>query len=192
MTALAQLLRDEKTISAYEVHLSSLVPTLLHCLRGGVVTEPSKVQTRVKIFKRVFADTAQETPVDLDTRYAVNCSPTCTLHTHTHTHTHSTASTSVTVPSVGLVRKLVSVLEAVEKLTVHSYEPPGQVLNLQILHRRFKLSLEKAPGAGSLLDCSGKTLKVEPLVCVDALESFLNGIVSADLCYSSIPFRPVM
>ncbi len=82
------------------------------------------------------------------------------------------------LPSVGLVRKLISVLEAVEKLSVHTYEPSGQVLNLQMLHRRFKLSLERGAGAGSLVDCSGKALKIEPLVSIDGLESFLNGIVS--------------
>ena len=34
LKALATLLRDEKTISWYEVHVSRLVPVLLHCLTG--------------------------------------------------------------------------------------------------------------------------------------------------------------
>ena len=89
----------------------------------------------------------------------------------------STVSVSVVLPSVGLIRKLVSVLEAVEKLSVFTYEPPGQVLNLQVVHRRFRFTLERAPGATSLLDCSGKTLRIEPIVSVDGLENFLNGIV---------------
>ncbi len=38
----------------------------------------------------------------------------------------------MTPPSVGLVRKLVSVLEAMEKLPVYTYEQPGQMLNLQV------------------------------------------------------------
>lgn len=44
----------------------------------------------------------------------------------------SSASTAVTPPSVGLVRKLVSVLEVVEKLPVFTHDPPGQMLNLQV------------------------------------------------------------
>ena len=83
---------------------------------------------------------------------------------------------------MGLIRKLVSVLEAVEKLPVFTYEPPGQVLNLQVVHRRFRFTLERAPGATSLLDCSGKTLRMEPIVSVDGLESFLNGIVRSYVC----------
>ena len=195
LTALALLLRDEKTISAYEVHLSGLVPVLSHCLKGGVASDDSKVATRVELFKRAFAESAQQMPADLDARYVVyNATQTVRSTTHTltystspptptHTHSliphpHSTASNSVALPSVGLIRKLISVLEAVEKLSVHTYEPPGQVLNLQMLHRRFKLSLERGAGAGSLVDCSGKALKIEPLVSIDGLESFLNGIVS--------------
>ena len=46
----------------------------------------------------------------------------------------STASMSVAPPSVGLVRKLVSVMEAVEKLPVYTHDAPGQVLNLQVRH----------------------------------------------------------
>ena len=46
--------------------------------------------------------------------------------------THSTASVSVVSPAVGLVRKLVGVLEAIEKLPVYIHEAAGQVLNLQV------------------------------------------------------------
>ena len=35
-------------------------------------------------------------------------------------------------PAVGLVRKLVGVLEAIEKLPVYMHEATGQVLNLQV------------------------------------------------------------
>lgn len=90
----------------------------------------------------------------------------------------STASASVVSPAVGLVRKLVSVLEALEKLTVYSHDTPGQVLNLQTINRRLRFTLERAPGSPNLLDCSGRTLRLEPLVSVDGLEKFLNGIVS--------------
>ncbi len=69
LEALALLLRDEKTISAYEVHLSGLVPVLLHCLKGGGANDPGKVAARVQLFKGVFTESAQEAPADLDTRF---------------------------------------------------------------------------------------------------------------------------
>lgn len=34
--ALSDLLKEEKTLSAYEVHSSSLVQVLLHCIAGQV------------------------------------------------------------------------------------------------------------------------------------------------------------
>ena len=42
------------------------------------------------------------------------------------------STATLTPPSVGLVRKLVSVLETEEKLPVFSHDSPGQVLNLQV------------------------------------------------------------
>ena len=82
------------------------------------------------------------------------------------------------LPSVGLVRKLVGVLEALEKLPVYTHESPGQMLNLQSIQKRIRFSLERAPGAADLRDCAGRTLRAEPLASVDGLEKFLNGIVS--------------
>lgn len=49
---------------------------------------------------------------------------------------------------------------------------------MQGIHRRLRLSLERAAGPSDLRDCSGKILRVEPLVPIDSLEKFLNGIVS--------------
>lgn len=71
LKALATLLRDEKTISAYEVHVSRLIPILLHCLTGkevGGASGITKARQRVEIFVKSFADAAQELPADLDTR----------------------------------------------------------------------------------------------------------------------------
>ena len=53
----------------------------------------------------------------------------------------STVSVSVVSPAVGLARKLVGVLEAVEKLPVYVHETGGQVLNLQVLTRVCAISL---------------------------------------------------
>lgn len=44
----------------------------------------------------------------------------------------STGGVSLTPPSSGLVRKLISVLEAVERLPVFSHDSPGSSLNLQV------------------------------------------------------------
>lgn len=90
----------------------------------------------------------------------------------------STVSASVALPSVGLVRKLIGVLEALEKLVMYTHEPPGQMLNLQSIQKRIRFALERAPGATDLRDCAGRTLRGEPLASVDGLEKFLNGIVS--------------
>ncbi len=80
LRALATLLRDEKTISWYEVHMSRLVPVLLHCLTGvnseggdlgggGAGTVDKKAGKRVKLFKKIFAEASEELPPDLDSRY---------------------------------------------------------------------------------------------------------------------------
>ena len=75
LKALALLLRDEKTISAYEVHTNRLVPILLHCLlsaggkRGGAGGVASR--ERAECFRRIFAESAQEPPTDLDSRSAI-------------------------------------------------------------------------------------------------------------------------
>ena len=88
LKALALLLRDEKTISAYEVHTSRLVPILLHCLTGGgggkggamggeggkgggdvdVGRGGKMVGGRVEVFKKMFSESAEQLPPDLDTR----------------------------------------------------------------------------------------------------------------------------
>ncbi len=78
------MLRDEKTISAYEVHHSRLVPVLLYCLTGstseaagttaeakvGVVgTVGDKAVERANVFKQMFASSAAEdSSSDLDAR----------------------------------------------------------------------------------------------------------------------------
>ena len=86
LKSLAHLLRDEKTISAYEVHHSRLVPVLLYCLAGsvsetmawgstseaklsrcGVVGD--KAAERVNIFKQMFALSGTEDSYsELDSR----------------------------------------------------------------------------------------------------------------------------
>lgn len=64
-------------------------------------------------------------------------------------------------PAVQLVRKLVSVLESSEKLSLYIYDPAGIGSGLQILSRKLRLRLERAAGESSLIDRTGRTLKVE-------------------------------
>lgn len=91
LRALATLLRDEKTISWYEVHMSRLVPVVLHCLTGARSTvggegegegprigsegtagvsgpEEDKIKERIELFKKTFAEASDELTVDLDSR----------------------------------------------------------------------------------------------------------------------------
>ena len=76
LKALADLLRDEKTISAYEVHASRLVPILLHCLDGG--RDQGRGRARIAIFKAAFVEALPEQPLDHDTRWGADsiwCTP---------------------------------------------------------------------------------------------------------------------
>lgn len=80
--------------------------------------------------------------------------------------------------STALVRKLVSVLESVERLPVFLYDTPGSGYGLQILTRRLRFRLEKRSGDASLIDRSGRCLKTEPLTTVGQLEKYLSKMVA--------------
>ena len=76
-----------------------------------------------------------------------------------------------------LIRKLTAVLEMSERLSVYSFE--SMTSGLQILTRRLRFRLERAPGESALIDRSGRTLRIEPLTTVEALKSYLGRMVSA-------------
>lgn len=81
-------------------------------------------------------------------------------------------------PATVLVRKLVSVLESIEKLPVYMYDAAGGSTNgLQTLTRRLRFRLERAPGETGLTDRTGRTLKMEPLTSVSQLEKYLLKMV---------------
>ncbi|XP_014675759.1 PREDICTED: E3 ubiquitin-protein ligase HECTD1-like, partial [Priapulus caudatus] len=80
---------------------------------------------------------------------------------------------SAVSPSVALVRKLIAVLESIEKLPVYLYDAPGTSYGLQILTRRLRFRLERASGETSLIDRTGRCLKMEPLADVASLERYL-------------------
>ena len=81
-------------------------------------------------------------------------------------------------PAIGLARKLISALESIEKLPLFNYDLPGSGYGLQILTRRLRFRLERAPGETTLIDRSGRSLKMEPLTSVSELERYLLKMVS--------------
>lgn len=82
-------------------------------------------------------------------------------------------------PATCLVRKLVAVLESIEKLPVYLYDAAGGSTNgLQTLTRRLRFRLERSPGETGLTDRTGRTLKTEPLTTVGQLEKYLLKMVA--------------
>ena len=75
--------------------------------------------------------------------------------------------------TLALVKKLISVLETIEKLPVYNYDS-----SLQILTKRLRFKLERGPGEGGLIDRSGRSLKMEPLATVKQLEKYLLKMVA--------------
>ncbi|XP_040826176.1 E3 ubiquitin-protein ligase HECTD1 isoform X5 [Ochotona curzoniae] len=54
----------------------------------------------------------------------------------------------------------------------------GSTYNLQILTRRLRFRLERAPGETALIDRTGRMLKMEPLATVESLEQYLLKMVA--------------
>merc|ERR1719410_610144 len=75
--------------------------------------------------------------------------------------------------TLALVKKLISVLETIEKLPVYNYDS-----SLQILTKRLRFRLERGPGETGLIDRSGRSLKMEPLATVKQLEKYLLKMVA--------------
>ena len=150
LNAIVALLKDESTISAYELHSSGLVQALTNCLNTSESamtvsqTHMHKLASeRIQLFKNVFQE----------------------------------ASDGSVSPAVALVRKLISVLESLERLPVYSYDLPSSGYGLQILTRRLRFRLKRANGESTLIDRSDRTLKMEPLTTVAALERYLLKMV---------------
>merc|ERR1719410_1026044 len=80
--------------------------------------------------------------------------------------------------TIALVRKLIMVLETIEKLPGYLYDSSNGGYGLQILTRRLRLRLEKGPGETGLIDRTGRNLKMEPLATVKQLEKYLLKMVA--------------
>ncbi|XP_041069866.1 E3 ubiquitin-protein ligase HECTD1 isoform X1 [Carcharodon carcharias] len=142
------LLKDENTISPYEMCSSGLVQALLTVLNNNIDLDMkqdcSQLMERINVFKTAFSENEDEE----------------------------------SQPAVALVRKLIAVLESIERLPLHLYDTPGSSYNLQILTRRLRFRLERAPGETSLIDRTGRMLKMEPLATVESLEQYLLKMVA--------------
>ncbi|XP_051775957.1 E3 ubiquitin-protein ligase HECTD1 isoform X9 [Erpetoichthys calabaricus] len=150
-TALENLivvLKDEGTISPYEMCSSGLVQALFTVLNNNVDLDVKHdcrpLMERINVFKAAFSENEDD-----DSR-----------------------------PAVALIKKLIAVLESIERLPLHLYDTPGSTYNLQILTRRLRFRLERAPGETSLIDRTGRMLKMEPLATVESLEQYLLKMVA--------------
>ncbi|XP_077095881.1 E3 ubiquitin-protein ligase HECTD1 isoform X8 [Siphateles boraxobius] len=150
-TALENLivvLKDENTISPYEMCSSGLVQALFTVLSNSVELDVKHdckpLMERINVFKTAFTENEDD-----ESR-----------------------------PAVALIRKLIAVLESIERLPLHLYDTPGSTYNLQILTRRLRFRLERAPGETALIDRTGRMLKMEPLATVESLEQYLLKMVA--------------
>ncbi|KAM3853361.1 E3 ubiquitin-protein ligase HECTD1 isoform 7-T7 [Vipera latastei] len=142
------LLKDETTISPYEMCSSGLVQALLTVLNNNMdydlKQDCSQLVERINVFKTAFSENEDD-----ESR-----------------------------PAIALIRKLIAVLESIERLPLHLYDSPGSSYNLQILTRRLRFRLERASGETALIDRTGRMLKMEPLATVESLEQYLLKMVA--------------
>ncbi|KAL3265554.1 hypothetical protein HHI36_009759 [Cryptolaemus montrouzieri] len=148
---LTHILKEDGVVSAYELQSSGLVQALLSLLSTSYWDQGLKSSKMNKY---------QKQRIQLFKQCFKNKS--CDDHS------------SVTI----LVHKLISVLESIEKLPVYLYDSPGYGHSLQILTRKLRFRLEKSSGESSLIDRSGRGLKMEPLSTVAQLEKYLLKMVA--------------
>lgn len=148
---LSQILHEDGVVSAYELHSSGLVQALLSLLSTSYWDLGLRSNKTSKL---------QKQRVQLFKQCFKQKQEECK------------SSTSI------LVQKLIAVLESIEKLPVYLYDTPGSGYGLQILTRRLRFRLEKSTGESSLIDRSGRGLKMEPLSTVAQLERYLLKMVA--------------
>jgi E3 ubiquitin-protein ligase HECTD1 len=76
-----------------------------------------------------------------------------------------------------LIRKLISILESIEKLPLFLYDTPSNY-GLQIFSKRFRFQLHYQNQQQLFTDRTGKSLKIEPLATVGQLKTFLASMVN--------------
>uniref|UniRef100_A0A336LX55 E3 ubiquitin-protein ligase n=1 Tax=Culicoides sonorensis TaxID=179676 RepID=A0A336LX55_CULSO len=157
LNELAQLLQEDGVISAYEMHSSGLVQALVAVLSknywelGLNRSRANKLQKqRIQIFRQCIFNNTPITGIDVKGK----------------------KNNTATI----LVQKLVAVLESIEKLPVYMYDSPNG--GLQILTKRLRFRLERAPSESTLYDRTGRTLKMEPLATVGQMNKYLLKMVA--------------
>ncbi|KAJ8975323.1 hypothetical protein NQ317_008309 [Molorchus minor] len=149
---LTQILKEDGVVSAYELHSSGLVQALLSLLSTSYWDQGLKSSKMSKYQKQ-----------------RVQVFKACFRN-----KLNDDSNTSISI----LIHKLIAVLESIEKLPVYLYDTPGSGYGLQILTRRLRFRLEKAAGESTLIDRSGRGLKMEPLATVGQLERYLLKMVA--------------
>ena len=167
---LAGILTTESNVSAYELHSSGLIQALLKLFSSttGLLSlqnsswPSSSEKTRTKKLTKLQRQRVQ---------VFRKCFKPKTVK--------DDAGNLILIPSAAqLVRKLIAVLESIEKLPVYLYQDQSSSSGLQILTRRLRFRLERAPGENGLIDRTGCTLKMEPLSSIRQLERFLLKMVA--------------
>ena len=143
---LSALMRDDSSVSAYELNSSGLIQCFLKLFGTAGGAEKGKAGRKARrLHEARLALIRESIP----------------------------AATTVT-----LVKKLISVLETIEKLPVYLYDHSSGGYGLQILTRRLRFRLERGAGETGLIDRSGRSLKMEPLATARQLERFLLKMVA--------------
>lgn len=143
---LKQFLRDNTSLSVYELASSGLVDVLLKIFQGlssQHLPDPSNdlAYQRAHLFCSIFLSEDQPQA----------------FHT--------------------LIRKLVSLLESVEKSPLFLYDTSLNY-GLQIFSKRFRLRIQYHDEQHLFTDRTGKALNMEPLATVGQLKTFLASMVS--------------
>jgi E3 ubiquitin-protein ligase HECTD1 len=167
LTELAGLLEEESTVSAFELHTSGLIQMLLKLfsVSGADNARSAKKslrlqKQRVALFKECFSHSTSDSSKE-------------TLDKEDEDDDNGGLHFAAKNPTAELVKKLVSVLETIEKLPLLLYDHAASGYGLQILTRRLRFRLERVAGETNLIDRSGCTFKMEPLASVKQLERFL-------------------
>ncbi|EDW13533.2 E3 ubiquitin-protein ligase Ufd4 [Drosophila mojavensis] len=156
LTSLSKLIHEDGVVSAYEMHSSGLVQALVSVLSNNYwefnlsrCKTNKMLKDRIDIFKKCIFGECDDSNIY---------------------NTKNTASI--------LIQKLVAVLESTEKFPLFLYDAPGSGYGLQILQKRLRFRLERAPSESTLFDRTGRTLKVEPLATVGQLAKYLLKMVA--------------
>nr|CAD7200637.1 unnamed protein product [Timema douglasi] len=183
---LTQLLQEDGVVSAYELHSSGLVQALLSLLstscwdEGLRSNKTTKLQKqRVKLFKSCFKEKDTENgPVNSAAILVHKLVSVLESIEKLPVYLYDTPGSGYGLQKGGFCHiDVEEKTEAVEEIL--PVVGGWKMLDMkQILTRRLRFRLEKAPGESSLIDRTGRSLKMEPLSTVAQLERYLLKMVA--------------